>query len=263
MTPRTTTNRLPLYFTMVAMVIVYLAVPVADAFASQPTPRIFLRRNFSTNHRDHLIAKLRKITGLAQLRFESDGSLSIGSESGQGSQIARTLLANALNGPDVIVFEDASSRSDVVFCRVVPGRQILSDKSKIDTHVVLIDFTDFEKVVGDKQARESFDVGWGVLHELDHVVSDTVDGSVEDHLGECEKHINEMRGELGLPLRAEYFYRQTPLKTNPNFRTNFVSLSFEQRNTVTGKLKTFLLTWDSSVVGGLLGNSATASLLRD
>ena len=241
MRPRTFTKQLPQLMTMVAVIIVCAA---PNSFASQPG-RIFLRENLSATNRDHLITKLRRITGLGQLRFESNGSLVIGAESDRrGSQIARTLLATAIAGRDLVVFEDASSRADVVFCRVVPGKDL-------NTHVILIDFTDFERLIGDKKARESFDVGWGVLHELDHVVRDTEDADVNDHLGECEKHINEMREELGLPLRADYFYRPTLLRTNPNFRTNFVSLSFEQRDTATGKLKTFLLTWDSEAVGSI------------
>jgi hypothetical protein len=167
---------------------------------------------------------------------------------------------SAVNGPDIIVIEDASSRSDVAFCRVVPGKDVWANDQKLSTHVVLIDFTDFEQLMGDDKARESFDVGWGLMHELNHVVSNTDDAEGVDELGSCEQPINLMREELGLPLRSSYFYRPTTLRTNPNFRTNFVSLAFEQKDFSTGKTKTLLLTWDSAVVGGLSSNNSTASV---
>lgn len=256
MKPRTYSSKSPLFRVVVVLVCVFGSIAIVNA---RTQSRIFVRENFSTSRRDSLVSKLRKITGLNQLKFESDGSLSLGTDAHpRGSQIARYLLDRAAGGDDVIILEDASSRPDVAFCRVVPGTEIWSNDVRFNTHVVLIDFTDFDQIVGDKKARESFDVGWGLLHELDHVVSDTEDPA-DDYLGECEKHINEMRGELGLPLRVEYFYRPLKLKTNPDFASRFVSLSFEQRDATTGKAKTFLLTWDSTLVGGLM-DGATASL---
>jgi hypothetical protein len=50
----------------------------------------------------------------------------------------------------VILFEDASSRKDVVFCSVVPGK--LDSMPTAQVFVVLIDFADFRQVIGDKQA---------------------------------------------------------------------------------------------------------------
>jgi hypothetical protein len=160
-------------------------------------------------------------------------------------------LNRAVGGNDVIVLEDASSRADVAFCRVVPAKWANTNSARLPAYVVLIDFTDFEQIVGDAQAREAFDVGWAVLHELDHVVTDSEDRDNADEVGECETHINQMRDEMGLPLRASYFFTASTLKTDPNFNTRLVRLPFVQRDPSSRRLKRYWLTWDFAAVGGL------------
>jgi hypothetical protein len=220
--------------------------------AAAKSNRVLLRDNVSHTHRDQLLNKLRKITGWTRLAFAGDGALSL--EAGdvlKGSKSARNLLATATAGNNVIILEDASSRADVAFCRVVPGRWTNGNAAKLDAYVVLIDFTDFEQVVGDAEAQRSFDVGWALLHELDHVVMNSADTDVNDHVGECESHINKMREELGLPLRASYFFTASSVKADPNFNTRFVRLPFEQIDPSSRRLKRYWLTWDFAVVGGI------------
>ena len=215
---------------------------------------VVVRDNVPHDHRDQIISKLRKITGWTTLRFTSDGALSTeGSETVGGSTSARNLISKAIAGPDAIVLEDASSRADVAFCRVVPGRWLNGNSAKTAAYVVPIDFTDFEQIVGDEEARAAFDVGWAVLHEIDHVVTNSEDSDAEengDRLGDCEDHINLMRQELGLPQRASYFFTASTLKPDPNFNTRFVRLAFEQRNPASGRVKRYWLTWDFAAVGG-------------
>lgn len=225
---------------------------ISSGAAAKSVSRVVVRDNVPRAHQDQLINKLRKITGWTRLAFAGDGALSI--EAGEilkGSKSARTLLTTAVAGNNVIVLEDASSRSDVAFCRVVPGKWTNGNAAGLDAYVVLIDFTDFEQIVGDAQARRAFDVGWAVLHELDHVVMNSADTDVNDHVGECEAHINQMRDELGLPLRASYFFTASALKANPNFNTRFVRLPFEQVDPFSRRLKRYWLTWDFIVVGGI------------
>ena len=239
-----------------------IALFISSGAAAKSASRVLLRDNVSPAHRDQLTNKLRKITGWTKLTFAGDGTLVIGStdtapgetERGtisQGSKSARSLLAKAVGGDNVIILEDASSRPDVAFCRVVPGRWINADSARLPAYVVLIDFTDFEQIVGDEAARESFDVGWAVLHEIDHVVTDSEDRDDPDEVGECESHINKMRDELGLPLRASYFFTVSALKADRNFNTLFVRLPFEQKDPSSRRLKRYWLTWDFAVVGGL------------
>jgi hypothetical protein len=229
-----------------------IALLLSSGAAAKSVSRVLLRDNVTREHRDQLINKLRKITGWSKLTFAGDGTLILdGSDSSRGSKSARNLLTKAVSGQNVIIIEDASSRADLAFCRVVPGRWTNADSAKLPAYVVLIDFTDFDQIVGDDKAREAFDVGWAVLHELDHVVSNSEDLGGDDDLGECEAHINKMREELGLPVRAAYFFTVSNLKTDPNFMTRFVRLPFEQKDPSSQRLKHYWLTWDFAVVGGL------------
>jgi len=230
-----------------------LVLSFSSTVSAKAPGRVLLRDNVSHARRDQLTDKLRKITGWSKLAFAGDGTLTIdSSESSKGSKSARALLAKAIGGNNVIILEDASSRPDVAFCRVVPGRWTNAESAKLPAYVVLIDFTDFEQIVGDEAARESFNVGWAVLHELDHVVSDSEDrDDAGDEVGECESHINKMRDELGLPLRASYFFTVSTLKPDPNFTTRFVRLPFEQKDPSSRRLKRYWLTWDFAAVGGL------------
>jgi hypothetical protein len=231
---------------------VCLLLLISASAAAKSGSRVVVRENVPRAHREQLVNKLRKITGWPRLAFAGDGALSIeANEVSKGSKSARTLVADAIGGDDVIVIEDASSRSDVAFCRVVPGRWTNGNAAGLDAYVIQIDFTDFQQIVGDAEARRAFDVGWAVLHELDHVVMNSADTDVNDHVGECETHINKMRDELGLPLRANYFFTASSLKADPNFNRRFVRLPFEQIDPSSRRLKRYWLTWDFTVVGGV------------
>ncbi len=243
------------------VILICLLLGACVPVAAKPSSRVVIRDDVPLTHRNELANQLRKITGWPKLTFTNDGGLSIDSpDTLKGSKGAQSLLARAITGDKLIVLEDASGRTDVAFCRVVPGKWITDDASRPTAYVVLIDFKDFERIVGDKEARASFHVGWGVLHEIDHVVSETEDSEVDGDLGECEVHINAMREEVGLPVRASYFYRTSPFKTDPNFNRRFVRLPFEQRDTSSSRTRRYWLTWDAAVVGGLGRDNQFASV---
>ena len=217
---------------------------------------IVARQNVSKTNREELARRLRTITGWADLAFDRDGAMRIGhAEPQDGSQSARNLLNKAFTGKRVILFEDASSRKDVVFCRVVLGS--MDQVTSSEVYVVLIDFADFRQVTGDKQALAAFDVGWAVLHEIDHVVEDSYDPQ-QDVAGDCEGHINRMRRELGLPVRNSYFFSYLPLKNDGNLVSRFVRLGFDQDGAPSSKRKRYWLIWDAAVVGGLASDERVA-----
>jgi len=200
-----------------------------------------------------LVTRLRVITGWTNLNFDSNGSLRLDSDQATGgSKSARVLLSQAIEGENFIVLEDASSRPDVAFCRVVPGRWTRGESARPPVYVVLIDFTDFHQLIGDAEARAAFDVGWGVLHEIDHVVTNSEDASDAKTTGECEDHINQMRLEVGLPIRVDYFFRPAYLKADANFNSRYVRLSFARQ------AKRYWLVWDATTVGGLLADGQRA-----
>lgn len=224
------------------------ALPV---FASS-SDKLVVRSTISPAQRDELASRLRKITGWTNLTFNNDGSFKANlNEIVGGSKSARELLNTAISGNRRILFEDASSRKDVVFCRVISGELLPGLLPDEEVHVIQIDFTDFRQVIGDKQALAAFDVGWAVLHEIDHVISNSADPVVENTAGDCEGYINEMRRELGLPVRNNYFFDYLPVKNDSNLISRFVRLGFDYEGGPAAKKRRYWLIWDAAIVGGL------------
>ncbi|MGH9872526.1 MAG: hypothetical protein ACRD9S_08675 [Pyrinomonadaceae bacterium] len=237
---------------------IVLLLPPVDLLAGESRGNIVCREELSPARREQLATKLRKITGLPDLRFDDNGVLrSSGHRNAFGSESAKDLLVNANRGRNVVVIEDASNSSDVAFCRVIPGRWKENAAGKPPVFVVQIDFADFDQVVGDQRALEAFNVGWGFLHELDHIVNDSPDATSLGDSGECEAHINQMRRECDLPERTDYFSTLSPLATNTSFMTRLVRLAFEEQKPATRK-KRYWLIWDARVVGGLEQNQIAA-----
>ena len=231
----------------VVTILILTALPVV----ASTSDRVVVRESVSAKHRDELVDRLRAITGWSELAFADDGTLRIGEGIESGSSSARNLISRAVSGNRAILFEDASSRKDVVFCRVVRGKLMRETAGESEVNIVLIDFDDFRQVSGDKQARAAFDVGWAVLHEIDHVVSDSRDPDHDTSLGDCETHINQMRRELGLPTRNSYFFSFLPVKNDANLVSRFVRLRFDHVNNSSTKRKRYWLIWDAAIVGGL------------
>lgn len=252
MHPRISRNRFLCRSLSICAVLMTSCLPiVADGIDN-----VVVRQNVSKTNREELARRLRLITGWADLAFDSDGAMRVGhAEPRAGSQSARDLLNKAFAGKRVILFEDASSRKDVVFCRVVLGS--MDQVTSSEVYAVLIDFADFRQVTGDKQALAAFDVGWAVLHEIDHVVEDSQDPQ-EDVVGDCEGHINRMRRELGLPVRNSYFFSFLPVKNEGTLISRFVRLGFEDHETASAKRKRYWLIWDAAVVGGLTSDERVA-----
>jgi hypothetical protein len=245
---------------MICLIALALLCHVDSALANQS--RVISRSELGGSHRDDLADKLRRITGWQDLDFGKDGGLILGkTQPVGGSQTARELLAAAVAGKNLMVLEDASRRQDVVFCRVVEGRWTGDQADKPPVFVILIDFEDFAHLMGEEAALASFNVGWGVLHEIDHVVNDADDPTREGETGECEALINRMRRECGLAERAEYHFNFVPGTQNSEFKTRFVRIAFDQYKAGSNKKKRAWLIWDADLVGGLDEQKLLASRL--
>lgn len=103
-----------------------------------------------------------------------------------------------------------------------------------------------------RRGARGFRCWLGLLHETDHVVSDSEDAQDKDAVGECEDHINSMRLELGLPVRPDYFFNRAYLKSRCKLQRRYVRLSFERRD------KRYWLIWDATTVGGLIAEGQRA-----
>ena len=242
------------------LVAILLLVPVN--LSAEPThSNVICREELSGRHRDQLAKKLRRITGWPELKFDRSGFLRRGNaEPIGGSQTARDLVTKAIYGTHVVVIEDASKQADVAFCRVLPGKWKNNSASNLPAHVVQIDFADFEQVLGDERALEAFNVGWGLLHEFDHIINDSPDAVSLSETGECEAHINQMRRECDLPERVNYFYTVLPLSSDTGFANRLVRLAFDQVQPSANKRKRYWVLWDANVVGGLDVQKQIASL---
>lgn len=229
--------------------------------AADGQSHILCRDNVPISRRRELAAKLGKITGWSDLEFDRAGGLQGGHRAAVGgSRTAREFLGRVMRGSTVIVLEDASKSPDVAFCRVNPGRWTTDSDARPAAYVVQIDFSDFEQVTGDARALEAFNVGWGLLHELDHAINNSMDSSVLEEAGECEAHINKMRRESNLPERASYYFTALPLAADSLFITHLVRLGFEQELAFTNKKKRYWVVWDANAVGGLNEQKQIASL---
>ena len=236
-----------------------LLLSASDLLAQPNRNHVVIRDNVSAAHRQQLTTKLRAITGLADLKFDRDGFLRQGnSQPAGGSLSARELIANAISGRNVVVIEQATNSAEVAFCRVIPGRWKKNPANSPPAFVIQIDFADFDQLMGNERALEAFNVGWGLLHELDHIVNDSPDATSLAETGECETHLNQMRRECDLPRRAAYFSTLLPLSADGNFRTRFVRLAFEEQQSPANKTKRYWVIWDANVVGGLEPNQLAA-----
>ena len=230
----------------------YSTQPGVQTMAAGERGNIIARDNVTPARRKELAGKLQKITGWSDLHFDRSGVLRGGDRrSVGGSQTARDFMTTVMRGPVVVVLEDASKNPEVAFCRVNQGRWKQGNAERPPAYVVQIDFSDFEKVTGDERALEAFDVGWGLLHEFDHIVNDSRDPTSLGEAGECEDHINQMRGECNLPQRANYFFTPLPLAADSGFMTRLVRLAFEQDQAPPHKKKRYWLVWDANAVGGV------------
>lgn len=216
--------------------------------AQLPESGVVCLKEVSRNDRGELTGKLQKITGWTDLQFGNDGVLRKGNkQSVGGSQRARVLLGRAMSAAYAIIIEDVSRDPAVVFSRARYAHVRHPAPQTAPVFVIQIDFADFHHVTGDRMALQAFDLGWVVLHELDHIVNDSLDANYAWETGDCETHVNQMREECGLPVRQDYFFTFLPTPTDSVFARRFVRLAFEKE--MGGTKNKFWLVWDADLVG--------------
>lgn len=245
-------NVLPKTASVGLLLLMPFALCVGVARASSAQGKILCRPELADARREEVAARLREITDWSGMRFDADGALRFGETRGAGgSRTARDLLEKAARGAILILLEDASGSDEVVFSRVIEGRWTKDAEAKPRALIVQIDFSDFARVRGDRDALASFNVGWALLHEISHAVNDAADTESAGETGECETHVNQMRRECGLAVRAEYHFHYLPGVARSDFKTRYVRLAFEQQQPSTNKRRRLWIIWDASLVGGL------------
>ena len=156
-----------------------------------------------------LLDGLRFWTGFIEIGTNAAGDVTLGSRSHttDGSSTARELITAAVDGQDSFILENRDHSPDIAFARI-KSNFVYEDHTGARRYAwqIQIDFSDFNRLLGDHHVLAAFDPAINLLHELVHGVlryPDPID--INDRLGQCERHINRIRAELGLPQRQNYY----------------------------------------------------------
>ena len=164
-----------------------------------------------------LIRELSSLSGL-QLKIDVDGTIRYDPElpAVGGSAIARELLVKAIDGSDAFSVESANHSAHVAFAQIESTTTYrVGSNPRRNEWIIRIDFADFTQLRGDDATRKTFSPGMNLMHELGHAILRLPDPEgPDDRLGQCERYLNLMRAELGLPLR-QYYLPKTRLARSP------------------------------------------------
>ncbi len=211
-----------------------LLITATAATNTQTLPGIWLSkekgRELSREHEEQLVQELRRITGLSELKFDGNGKLQLGGValSQDGATIARQILLCALGSGEAFIIEDYCGSSSVTFGQMDEGTHYEDLQAQCQFLIwrVRLDFNDFRDMQASPEVRESFNTGFTMLHELLHGLGYR-DANSPEEIGDCERLVNQVRAELGLLLRDQYFAE--PLRMTPKLFT--VRLRFREDNT--------------------------------
>lgn len=245
-------------WTLIVSVMV-IAFALSRAAYSMPSEVVRFRSGLcNSNHRPltakqlhTLLEGLRVKTGLIEMRFDENGSLKLGDRTHivGGSATARALIFAAVDSLDSFRLENHNQSPTIAFAQIASTEDYV-DAAEIK-HVVWdlrFDFQDFTTLRGGAESLAAFDPAINLLHELGHGVLNLSDAvSKADPLGGCERHINQIRRELGLPERQSYAPQSklavTPGNTAQSVQAEliFVRAEAEKRE---GKMKISSLSFD-------------------
>ena len=165
-------------------------------------------RPLTSKQRQALLEGLRQKTGLMEMQFDEYGVLQPGDRTRieGGSPAARALILAAVDSPHSFRLENHENSPTVAFAKI-ESTEDYEDSAGI-RHVVWefrFDFRDFAELRGPAEAVAAFDPALQLMHELGHSVLGLHDPvNKDDELGDCERRVNLIRRELGLPLRQNY-----------------------------------------------------------
>lgn len=235
--------------------------PIRNEQAYRPGLRnSFVGHPLNAKELNLVLAHLRHKTGFVRMRFDEAGFLTIDDRSqiAGGSVTARELLLATVDGKKSINLQSHNRSPKVAFGRVSEGLSYAGWRSQeqIEVEHIEIDFADFNLLRGHRKAVEAFDLGFMVLHELCHAVLELRDplgrGSAA---GDCEKYVNRIRRELGMPERQQYgaaAYLRKIFPFSPTGRVAELIFAQAESGRAPGrgaKTKRLRLIWDVELVG--------------
>ena len=215
-----------------------------------PGLRISYTKPLTTRELTGFIRELSSLSGL-HLTVGADGAIHYDTQSPAvgGSAIARELLVKAMDNSDSFSVESANRSADVAFAQI-ESTMTYSDgiNPRQNEWVIRIDFADFAQLRGDAIAIKAFNPGMNMMHELTHAVLKLPDPEgPNDPLGQCERHLNVMRAELGLPLR-QYYFPKTRLARSPASLSQILQAELKFTHPHSKKAEESLLTFDIAMV---------------
>ncbi len=205
---------------------------------------------------------LRLKSGFMELGFDAQGALTLGNRQHTrgGSATARALLIAAVESGNLYELESHESSPEVAFARLYESeyREIGETGHRLDIFQVQIDFADFDRLQGAREAKAALDLGLSLLHELVHGVLKLQDPQGEpDQIGECDAQVNQMRRELQFPERLYYHPHITVARTSDGRRIVNASLVFVERTSAnTQPSAKYRLYWLPSQVSPSANNIA-------
>ncbi|MBI1765263.1 MAG: hypothetical protein HYR56_27940 [Acidobacteria bacterium] len=166
-------------------------------------------RRLNANQLQVIQQTLRQKTGFSELAFDAQGGLTLGDRQHLtgGSATARALLVAAVESANLYELESHENSPAVAFARIneTEDKVIGEDRQRVTIFQVQLDFADFDRLGGAREAKASFDVGIALLHELVHGVLNLTDPRSDlAEIGPCDARVNQMRRELQLPERLYY-----------------------------------------------------------
>jgi hypothetical protein len=202
------------------------------------------------------LENLREKTGFTGLRFDEHDYLVVDDPEKfvGGSATARKLLLAGMEAKLLFNLENHNRSAQVNFARLERSTTFRNMTTKLEVEVrpLIIDFSDYDHLSGDRDVRHAFDLGINFLHELVHGVYQLRD-AVEDRneLGECEDFVNTIRRDLGLPERQKYLARIYKSGMPSGSFLQRAELEFTRTKEKNGRLKTetAILSWDIGKVG--------------
>jgi len=217
-----------------------------------PGLRISRTKTPTTRELTGLMRDLSSLSGL-HLKVDEVGQLHYDPPSPAvgGSAIARELLVKAIDSSDSFTVESANDSAQVAFAQI-ESTMTYKDGSNPwhNVWVIRIDFADFAQLRGDATALKTFNPGLNMMHELTHAILRLPDpGGTNDQLGPCERYVNLMRAELGLPLR-QYYFPKTSFARSPASLSQILQgeLKFMHGDTRSNKPEESLLTFNIALV---------------
>ncbi|HEU0185025.1 MAG TPA: hypothetical protein VFS27_06895 [Blastocatellia bacterium] len=221
------------------------------------------QHKLNTKQLEAVLTSLRDKSGLLEMRFDEKGFLALGDRAkfSGGSDTARALLYAATSMSRAVELESHMYSPKVAFARIASPTAYFhyTSGAKIDVFPLEIDFSDFSKLRGARQAIAAFDLGFVILHELAHTalsLSDAADGTrAPAGPGDCETMINRVRRELNLPERQTYIAQTYIARTLAPGRSpaRLAELVFARKVEKQGRMQIekFNLNWEASAVGPL------------